>query len=62
MSSKVTKSIPLVEPQHSDLQTENLQLLAEPIAEETLTQTDADSIDESDDDAIAERHERVGGS
>ena len=31
MSSKVTKSIPNIEPQHIDLQTENLQLLAEPL-------------------------------
>jgi DNA recombination protein RmuC len=36
MSSKVTKAIPEIEPQHSDLQTENLQLLAEPVdSEET---------------------------
>jgi DNA recombination protein RmuC len=31
MSSKVTRSIPQVETQHIDLQTENLQLLAEPV-------------------------------
>ena len=31
VSSKVTKSMPELEPLHSDLQTENLQLLAEPL-------------------------------
>jgi len=31
MSSKVTKTIPEIEPQHIDLQTESLQLLAEPV-------------------------------
>ena len=34
MSSKVTKTIPEIEPQHSDLQTENLKLLAEPVEED----------------------------
>jgi DNA recombination protein RmuC len=36
MSSKVTKTIPEIEPQHSDLQTESLQLLAEPIGDDEL--------------------------
>ncbi len=31
MSSKVTKTIPEIEPQHSDLQSESLKLLAEPV-------------------------------
>jgi len=34
MSSKVTKAIPQIEAQHIDLQTENLQLLAEPLEAE----------------------------
>jgi DNA recombination protein RmuC len=38
MSSKVTQKIPQVEAQHIDLQTENLQLLAEPLEAEVDTQ------------------------
>jgi DNA recombination protein RmuC len=38
MSSKVTKTIPQVETQHIDLQTENLQLLAEPLETEDAVQ------------------------
>ena len=33
LSSKVTRAIPEIEPNHSDLQTDNLQLLAEPVEE-----------------------------
>ena len=62
MSSKVTQSIPSIEPQHSDLQTENLQLLAEPIAAgedaDQGAQPDADnSVRDSDDKAEPDRQQ-----
>ncbi len=42
MSSKVTQSIPEIEPLHNDLQSEKLELLAEPLASENEHKEDKD--------------------
>jgi DNA recombination protein RmuC len=67
MSSKVTKSIPLIEPQHSDLQTENLQLLAEPIvpaadADEDAPPAAQDNGEDGADERARERPQTVSST
>jgi DNA recombination protein RmuC len=67
MSSKVTKSIPLIEPQHSDLQTESLQLLAEPIvavdgADEDAPHGAQKDGEDSDDEPVEERQQTVSST
>ena len=42
MSSKVTRSIPEIEPMHNELQREKLELLAEPLASETEAEKEKD--------------------
>jgi len=64
MSAKVTRAIPVVEPQHSDLQTENLQLLAEPIVAEEAADENArpgaeNSAEDSDDTPAQDRLQTV---
>jgi len=51
MSSKVTRAIPEIEPQHSDLQTESLKLLAEPIDSEEATRVETSGDETSGDEA-----------
>jgi DNA recombination protein RmuC len=67
MSAKVTRAIPVIEPQHSDLQTENLQLLAEPIADEEDTDEDArpgtqNNREDSDDEPAEDRPQTVSST
>jgi DNA recombination protein RmuC len=55
MSSKVTKAMPEIETLHSDLQTENLQLLAEPLEpEDTLPTVAAEAAEEIAEEMIEE--------
>jgi DNA recombination protein RmuC len=54
VSSKVTKSMPELEPLHSDLQTENLQLVAEPLETESIAESSIESGVESEVEAAAE--------
>ncbi len=65
MSSKVTKTIPEIEPQHSDLQTENLQLLAEPllaveVADEEGEEVDVGALPEAPRDIASADDEDIG--
>ena len=47
LSSKVTKSIPEIEPLHNDVQQESLELLAEPVIDDTKAQNDEETADEA---------------
>ena len=44
LSSKVTQAIPEIEPLHSDIQSESLELLAEPLIEEAATEVAEDEV------------------
>ncbi|MDH3859740.1 MAG: DNA recombination protein RmuC, partial [Gammaproteobacteria bacterium] len=54
MSSKVTQAIPEIEPLHSDLQSENLVLLAEPLAPEIEPQAAEALVVDSELDEVEE--------
>ena len=47
LSSKVTKSIPEIEPLHNDVEQESLELLAEPVIDDTEAQNDDDTADKA---------------
>ena len=53
VSSKVTQSMPEIEAQHCDLQTENLQLLAEPIEPDEVVEVAEVDVEEAEEKLMA---------
>jgi DNA recombination protein RmuC len=46
LSSKVTQAIPEIEPLHNDLQSESLELLAEPLIEPLVAESQPDEVED----------------
>ncbi len=46
LSSKVTQAIPEIEPLHSDVQSESLELLAEPLVEPLVAESEPDEVED----------------